>query len=128
MNKIQADTKSFIETQCRIAGCAREAEALSKGYSVIVEGCFDNGGADDDIADEISDFGNGYSLDNHRVSAGGNNGGADDDNADEISDFGNGQSLDNHRALTGSNDGGADDDNAFEISDFGNGHSLEYGA
>lgn len=62
MNRIQADTKSFIETQCRIAGCAREAKALSKGYSVIVEGCFDNGAADDDIADEISAFGNGNSL------------------------------------------------------------------
>ena len=75
MNKIQADTKSFIETQCRIAGCTREAKALSKGYSVIVEGCFDNSGADDDIADEISDFGNGNLLDNLRMAGGRNNGG-----------------------------------------------------
>jgi len=113
MNRMQADTKSFIETQCRIAGCAREAKALSKGYSVIVEGC---SGTDDDIADENYDFGGGAdSLDNNNRTPGGSNSG------------GGADSLVNNRAPGGSNSGGAEDDNADESYDFGSGTTMEYG-
>ncbi len=37
MNELQKQTKAFIESQCRIAGCPREAKALTEGYALMCD-------------------------------------------------------------------------------------------